>query len=310
MIAGHTLTEWISFHCVIFFLLALDLGVFNRKNHIVRFKEAISWTLFWMFLASLFGFYVYSEFGSQKSFEYFSGYIVELSLSLDNLFVFAIIFQALQIDRKYQHRLLFWGILGAIVFRATMIASGSFLLSRFEWLIYVFGAFLIYTGIKISRDSEDSLDPTKKPFFKWLQKKLPLDMSEDHHGKFFKKKNGRTLATTMFLGLIMVEASDIVFAVDSIPAVFGVTKDPFVVYTSNIFAILGLRSMFFALEELIERFHLLKMGLAIVLVYVGFKMIFSWAYHVPPVINLLIIFSLIGGACILSLFIKAKRKHS
>jgi tellurite resistance protein TerC len=303
----HTVQEWVLFHVLVFSLLALDLGVFNKKNHVIHIKEALGWSAFWIFVSGLFGLYVYNELGHQSGIEYFTGYVVEKSLSVDNLFVFAVIFEALKIERKFQHRLLFWGILGAIIMRAIMVALGASLLHNFESALYVFGAFLIWTGIKIFKDSDGALDPRNTPVFRFLQKKFAFTTNPNHNGKFFITEGGQRRATMMLFGLVLIEASDVLFALDSVPAVFGVTRDPYIVYTSNIFAILGLRSLFFALEELIAKFHLLKPSLAVVLIYVGVKMCSEKWFHIEPLVNLAVITSILGGACVGSLMFPSKK---
>lgn len=272
---------WTGFHVLVFLMLALDLGVFNRKVHAPSFREAAVWSAVWIGLALLFNGAVFMGYfapgdgtpynATLKGTEWFTGYVLEKSLSVDNLFVFVMLFGAFKVRMEHQHRILYWGILGALVMRAVMILAGTALLNRFEWMMYVFGAFLIYTGIKMFMVEEAEKDPTRNALVRLFKKFFPLD-PEGGHQHFFVKKNGRRFATPMLLVLVSVEVTDLVFAVDSIPAVLAVTRDPFVVYTSNIFAILGLRSLYFLLAKMMDRFHRLKLGLAVILTFVGIKM--------------------------------------
>ena len=260
-LADHRTQAWVIFNALVAFLLILDLGLFNRKAHVIRLKEALGWSVFWIVLGLGFGAFVYEYISPTAGIEYVTGYIVEKSLSVDNLFVFLLIFRAFQIDKKYQHRLLFWGVIGAIILRVIMIGIGAQLIVRFHWIIQVFGVFLIWTGVKLFREVNEQFDPKASPVLKLVQKFLPIT-DEPHPGRFTVTETKFTLA---FVALILIEVSDVLFAVDSVPAVFGVSKDPFIVYTSNIFAILGLRSLFFVLEDFMDRFHLLKYGLAVIL---------------------------------------------
>ena len=272
---------WTGFHVLVFLMLALDLGVFNRKVHAPSFREAAVWSAVWIGLALLFNGAVFMGYfapgdgtpynATLKGTEWFTGYVLEKSLSVDNLFVFVMLFGAFKVRMEHQHRILYWGILGALVMRAVMILAGTALLNRFEWMMYVFGAFLIYTGIKMFMVEEAEKDPTRNALVRLFKKFFPLD-PEGGHQHFFVKKNGRRFATPMLLVLVSVEVTDLVFAVDSIPAVLAVTRDPFVVYTSNIFAILSLRSLYFLLAKMMDRFHRLKLGLAVILTFVGIKM--------------------------------------
>lgn len=300
MLANHSIETWLIFHLFIFALLALDLGVLNRKAHVIGIKEALGWSLVWIFIGVSFGWYVSWHDGADAGAAYLAGYIVEKSLSVDNLFVFAIIFSAFKIERRLQHRLLFWGILGAIVLRGIMIALGAELLERFHWVIYIFGAFLVYTGFKLfGSHDKDPLDPHNSPFLKLLKKFLPFTESP-HHGKFMLLENGKKKFTTFFAALVLIESSDVIFALDSVPAVFGVTRDPFIVYTSNIFAILGLRSLFFVLEDMLYRFHLLKVGLALVLIFVGGKMLAEPFFHISTWTSLAVISVILVSSVVLS----------
>ncbi len=300
MFEKHSFETWVVFHLIVLALLALDLGIFNRKAHVIRLKEALGWSVVWILIGLGFGYYISWHDGAQAGAEYLAGYIVEKSLSVDNLFVFAIIFSAFKIERGLQHRLLFWGILGAIILRAGMIYAGAELLNRFHWVIYIFGAFLIFTGIKLFLAGDKApLDPHKSPFLKLARKFLPFT-DAPHHGRFVLVEDGKKKFTLFFAALLLIESSDVIFALDSVPAVFGVTRDPFIVYTSNIFAILGLRSLFFVLEDMLYRFHLLKVGLSLVLVFVGSKMIAEPFFHMSPWTSLGIISAILITSIVLS----------
>jgi tellurite resistance protein TerC len=266
------LWAWIGFIVLVGFMLAIDLGVFNRKIHAPSSMEAAVWSCVWIAIALLFNAAVWKFMGAYKGVEWFTAYVLEKSLSVDNLFVFVLVFQSFAVDARHQHRILYWGVLGAIVFRAIMIVGGAALLNHFEWMIYLFGAFLIWTGIKMfvaKKEEETSL--SDGAIVRIFKKIIPFD-PEGGHQHFFTKKNGKWLAAPMLLVLLVVEFTDILFAVDSIPAVLAITRDLFVVFTSNIFAILGLRSLYFILANMINRFHYLKAGLAIILTFVGLKM--------------------------------------
>ena len=263
---------WAGFAVFILLMLALDLGVLNRKAHVIKYREAVTWSIVWVSLALLFAAGVYWKLGSLIGKQFLAGYIIELSLSVDNLFVFILIFSYFKVPAKYQHRLLFWGVMGALVMRITMIALGAALIERFHWIIYVFGVFLIYTGIKMLRQDETEVQPEDNPVVRFVTRYIPVTRTYDGE-KFFTEVNGRRMGTLMLLVLITVEVTDLVFAVDSIPAIFGITTNTFIVYTSNVFAILGLRSLYFLLAGIIEKFHYLKIGLSIVLAFVGVKML-------------------------------------
>ncbi len=309
MFYGHSVQVWLIFHAVIIGLLVLDLGLFNKKSHVVKLKEAIGWSIFWIAMGALFGWYIYEVEGSAKAIEYFTGYVVEKSLSVDNLFVFTLIFTSFKVDRKYQHRLLFWGILGAIVMRAGMILAGTELLLRFHWLIVVFGVFLVYSGFGfLKTKKEEDQDYTQSKVMKIAHRYLNFT-KEPHHGHLFVREAGRLRPTDLFAVLIMIEASDIIFALDSVPAVMGITKDPFIVYTSNIFAILGLRSLFFVLEDLLERFHLLNKGIALILMFVGAKMILDLWFKVEASHSLMVIGTILFTSSAMSLVIKKPAKE-
>jgi TerC family integral membrane protein len=297
---------WAGFVVFVLVMLALDLGVFNRKDHVVSAREALRWTAVWIGLALAFDGLVWWRFGSGPAIEFLTGYLIEKSLSVDNLFVFVIIFGTFAIPAAYQHRVLFWGILTALVLRALMIVGGSALLGRFHWLIYVFGAFLLATGVRLFfHKGDEHHHPERSWAFRVLRKVIPSTHRIEGHA-FFLREAGRLVATPLFLALALIEISDVVFALDSIPAIFGVTLDPFIVFTSNIFAIMGLRSLYFAVAQLLNRFEYLSAGLAAVLVFIGAKMLASRWVHVHALVSLAVVVALLGGAVIFSL-VKTRR---
>ena len=272
---------WIGFNVFVLLMLALDLGVFHRKAHVVTFKESIAWTVVWVFLAMLFNLGLAHYAGPDKGMEFLTGYVIEKSLSVDNVFVFVLLFSYFAVPPVYQHKVLFWGILGALIMRAIMIGLGAMLITKFVWIIYFFGAFLILTGIKMIVKREEEIHPERNPVVRWFKKLMPV--TTGYRGdKFFVRENGVRHATPLFVVLLLVEFSDIIFAVDSIPAIFAVTKDPFIVYTSNVFAILGLRSLYFVLAGAIGNFRYLKAGLSLVLVLIGIKMLLDPHGRNPP----------------------------
>jgi tellurite resistance protein TerC len=297
--------QWGFFFALILGMLALDLGVFNRREHRVGLREALFWSVVWTIIALIFNGWVYYRFGHQIGIEFLTGYIIERSLSFDNIFVFVVIFNYFAVPSEYQHRVLFWGILGALISRGLFIAMGTALISRFDWLILVFGAFLVYTGIKIFKEKETEVHPERNPVVRAFQRFVPL--TSRYHGKrFFVHEGGRSLATPLMLVLVVVEATDVVFAVDSIPAVFGVTTNAFIVFTSNIFAILGLRALYFLLAGLMHKFHYLSYGLGVVLVFVGAKMMSDkvlehWGREIPTELSLGIVLGVLAVAIIASL---------
>ncbi|TAJ20902.1 MAG: TerC family protein [Planctomycetota bacterium] len=291
---------WAGFLAFVLAMLALDLGVFHRSAHEVSLKEAATWSLVWVSLALVFCAGVWHFHGEQKGLEFATGYLIEKALSVDNIFVFVVVFGYFGIPRLYQHRVLFWGILGALAMRAAFIVAGSALLQRFHWLIYVFGALLVLTGIKLLAQRGQEVAPDRNPVLKLVRRFVPVTQ-QTVCSSFTLVENGRRVATPLLLALLVVELSDLVFAIDSIPAIFAVTTDPFVVFTSNIFAILGLRSMYFLLAGVIERFRYLKIGLALVLVFVGLKMSLMDFYKVPIGASLAVIALLLGGSIWLSL---------
>lgn len=285
-------------------MLAVDLLVFHRSAHEVSFREAAGWSIFWICLAIVFGAGVYWYMGPQKGLEYFTGYLIEKALSVDNIFVFILIFSYFRVPPRYQHRVLFWGILGALIMRGSMIAAGAYLIHQFHWIIYVFGAFLVFTGLRMAMHSEQSLEIESNPVIRLLRRIMPV--TDVYHGqKFFvlEKRAGtmRRVATPLFVVVVLIETTDLIFAVDSIPAIFAITRDPFIVYTSNIFAILGLRALYFLLAGVIHKFHYLKLGLSVVLVFVGVKMLISGAYKVPVGLSLGLIALVLGSSVAASL---------
>ena len=276
---------WVGFNAFILAMLALDLGLFHRKAHEVSIREATVWSAVWISLALLFNAGIYAFRGEEAALQFLTGYLIEKSLSVDNIFVFALIFGYFAVPKIYQHRVLFWGILGALVMRAVFILAGSALLSRFHWIIYIFGAFLILTGLKMAIFRNSEMDPGKNPLLRLVRRLVPV--TDGYRGAhFFVREGGKWVATPLFLVLILLESTDLVFAVDSIPAIFAVTEDPFLVYTSNIFAILGLRSLYFLLAGVMDRFRYLKLGLSAVLVFVGVKMVLSEVYKIPSAVSL------------------------
>jgi tellurite resistance protein TerC len=296
-----TLWLWVGFNVFVLLMLALDLGVFHKKAHVVTFKESITWTVVWVTLALIFNAGVWHYMGPQKGLEFFTGYVIEKSLSVDNVFVFALLFSYFAVPALYQHKVLFWGILGALIMRAIMIFLGAALIERFTWIIYVFGAFLILTGIKMIVKREEEIHPERNPLVRWFKKLMPV--TNDYRGdKFFVRENGVRMATPLFVVLLLVEFSDLIFAVDSIPAIFAVTKDPFIVYTSNVFAILGLRSLYFALAGVMDKFHYLKIGLGVVLAFVGVKMLLGHTpYKIDTLVSLGVIVVVLSTSIIMSL---------
>lgn len=298
---------WLGFIGFVIVMLALDLGVFHRKAHVISMKEALIWSAVWIGLALLFNVGVWHWFGGERGLEFLTGYLIEKSLSIDNIFVFVVIFAALGVPALLQHRVLFWGILSALVLRAGMIFGGTALLARFHWLIYLFGAFLVFTGIKLFLSRGGNADPKQGLVMRLATRLVPSTDRFDGE-KFFTVRDGKRVATPLFMALLLVEATDVVFAVDSIPAIFAVTSDPFIVFTSNIFAILGLRSLFFLLAGIVDKFRYLKTGLAAVLVFVGIKMAAVDFYKVPPLVSLAVIASILGASIGASLW--ASRQES
>lgn len=299
-LTGNSTWLWIGFSVFIALMLSLDLGLLNRKAHKIKYREAVIWSAVWVSLAMVFASLVFWYQGTVRGLEFLTGYIIELSLSVDNLFVFLLIFSYFKVPAKYQHRVLFWGVLGALVMRLTMIFIGAALIDRFHWIIYIFGGFLIYTGIKMFRQEELDIQPEDNPMVHLLTRFVPITRHYEEQ-KFFTRVNGRRTGTLLLLVLIVVEFTDLVFAVDSIPAIFAITTDTFIVYTSNVFAILGLRSMYFLLAGVVEKFQYLRMGLAIVLTFIGVKMIASFYIHIPIWLSLTIVATVLLGSVAASL---------
>jgi len=296
---------WVGFNVFVLAMLAVDLLVFHKEAHEVASGEAAAWTVVWITLAVLFGAGVYAFMGRDAGLQYFAGYLIEKALSVDNIFVFVLIFGFFRVPHRYQHRVLFWGILGALVMRGVMIAAGAYLIQQFHWVIYVFGAFLVFTGIRMATHSENDIDLESNFVIRNIRRLLPVTAAY-HDQKFFVRQDigGRLqlAATPLFVVLALVETTDLIFAVDSIPAIFAVTQDPFIVYSSNVFAILGLRALYFLLAGVIHRFHYLKAGLSVVLVFVGAKMLAADLYEVPIGVSLGVIVSVLALAVGASLF--------
>ncbi len=291
---------WIGFTLFVLAMLALDLGVFHRKAHEVRTREALIWTAVWVALALLFNAGVWHWFGPVKALEFLTGYVIEKALSVDNIFVFIVIFTYFSVPAALQHRVLFWGIVGALIMRAIFIVLGAALLQTFHWVIYLFGGFLVVTGVKLLIHRDEEIHPERNPVLRLFRRAIP-SVSEYRGAAFLVKESGRLHATPLLLVLVTIEATDLVFAVDSIPAIFAITSDPFIVYTSNIFAILGLRALYFALAGMMDQFHYLKVGLALVLVFVGVKMLIVDLYKIPIALSLAVVAALLGGAVVASL---------
>src|SRR5512138_403616 len=303
----HGLLEWGAFGALVVGMLALDLGVFHRKDHVVGPREALAWSAVWVTLALAFGGYVWLRHGATSGLEYLTGYVIEKSLSVDNIFVFVVIFGALGIPPLYQHRVLYWGILSALALRGGMIAAGSALLTRFHGIIYVFGAFLVLTGVKLLLQREAAPHPERSAAFRLLRRAVPATPRFDGH-RFWTRENGKLLATPLFFALVLIEFTDVIFAVDSIPAIFAVTDDAYIVFTSNIFAILGLRSLYFLLAGVVEKFTYLKPSLAAVLVFVGAKMAAVDVVKIHPAVSLAVVLAILGAGGAASA-LKARRER-
>src|SRR5918993_2679391 len=309
---------WVGFNVFVLAMLALDLGVFHRKAHAVSGKEALTWSLVWISLSLVFNAVIYffwdrmapnsAYTNSEAALAFFTGYLIEKSLSVDNIFVFILIFSFFAVPAAYQHRVLFWGILGALIMRGTLIAVGAALLHEFHWIIYIFGAFLIFTGIRMAWHHEEEVQPDKNPVVKFFRKFMPVTENFEQDN-FFVRRAGRLMATPLFLILLVVESTDLVFAVDSIPAIFAVTQDPFIVYTSNVFAILGLRALYFLLANVMDQFQYLKFGLSAVLVFIGVKMVIVDFYKIPIGISLGVVAGILTTSILASLW-KAKQEKA
>ena len=298
---GSSTWLWIGFSVFILLMMSLDLGLLNRKAHVIKYREAATWSAVWVTLALIFAGLVFYYQGTDRGLEFLTGYLIELSLSVDNLFVFLLIFSYFKVPAKYQHRVLFWGVMGALVMRLTMIFIGAALINRFHWIIYIFGAFLVYTGIKMFKHEDLDIRPEDNPLVKFVTRYIPITRHYEEE-KFFTRVNGRLTGTLLFLVLVIVEVTDLVFAVDSIPAIFAITTNTFIVYTSNVFAILGLRSMYFLLAGVVEKFQYLKMGLAIVLTFIGAKMlVVAVGVHIPIWFSLIFVAVVLLSSVIASL---------
>ncbi len=296
-----TILLWVLFTLFVVGLLGIDLGLFHRKPHAVSMREAAIWSGVWVALALVFNVGIYLYAGREPALAFFSGYLLEKSLAVDNIFVFVLIFSALAVPPAYQHRVLFFGVVGALVMRGLMIAAGAFLIERFEWILYVFGAFLVMTAIRLVRRDEAVIAPGEHVLVRMVRRLLPV--TSDFRGmRFFVRENGRLWATPLLMVLVLIEGADLVFALDSIPAVFAITRDPFLVYTSNIFAILGLRSLYFLLAGVIGRFHLLKYGLTFVLGFVGIKMLVADVYHFSVALSLGVIITALLISVLFSMY--------
>jgi tellurite resistance protein TerC len=289
-------------------MLVLDLTVFHRKVHTIKFKEAIGWSIFWIGLAAAFAVIVYFWRGKAIALDFTTGYLIEESLSVDNLFVFLLIFKFFKVPGQFQHKVLFWGIIGALVMRFIFIFAGVVLINRFQWIIYVFGVFLVYTGIKLFKQEDSDVQPEHNPVLRLFRKFMPV--TKDYvGGKFIVRQRG-LYATPLLLVLIVIETTDVVFAADSIPAILAITRDPFIVYTSNVFAILGLRSLYFALAGMMELFHYLHYGLAVILTFIGLKMLASNFYHLPTAVALGVVAGVLAISVVASLVFPKRSSHS
>jgi len=307
---GISIYFWIGFHVFVFIMLALDLGVFHKKIHKVPVKEALIWSAVWITLALLFNLFVYYQFGKVKALEFLTGYVIEYSLSVDNIFVFILIFSYFAVKDEYQHKILFWGILGALIMRGIFIFAGVALINRFHWIVLIFGGFLVFTGVKMLFQKEGSVDPDpdKNPIVRFFKKFFPV--ANAYHGdKLFITQNKKLYATPLFLVLLIIESSDLIFAVDSIPAILAISTDTFIVYTSNIFAIMGLRSLYFAMAGIMGYFRFIKVGLAFVLSFVGLKMLAAYFnFEIPIVLSLVTIVSILLISVLASVLIKPKEQ--
>jgi tellurite resistance protein TerC len=299
---------WIAFNLFVLLMLALDLGVFHRKSHEVGLKEALTWTGVWITLAMVFNLFVYYYFDKEKAIEFFTGYLIEKSLSIDNIFVIIMIFSYFKVPTIYQHKVLFWGILGALVMRVIFILAGIELIHQFHWLIYIFGGFLVITGIKMLASGDAKLEPERNPLVKLARKLFPFTTSFEGD-KFFVRRNAKLWATPLFLVVVLIEATDLIFAVDSIPAILAISDDSFIVYTSNVFAILGLRSLYFALAGIEKYFQYLKYALSAILIFVGIKMCITDFYIIPVDLSLIVIVFTLVIAMLASVVVQKNRER-
>jgi tellurite resistance protein TerC len=298
---------WSVFLLVVIVLLAVDLGVFHRKAHPVGVREALIWSIVWVILSLSFGMYIYWHWGAQRGLEFFAGYVLEKAMSVDNIFVFVLIFSFFNVPARLHHRVLYWGILGALIMRGIFIFGGALLIQTFHWVLYLFGGFLIFTGVKILRHGGTEVQPERNPIVRWFQRFVPMVAGFEYDGLLVRKA-GKILATPLALVLVTVETTDLVFAVDSIPAIFGVTRDPFIVYSSNVCAILGLRAMYFLLAAVLDRFVYLGVGLGIVLMFIGAKMLLADVFHLPISAALGVIALVLGISVVYSLLRPERKK--
>jgi tellurite resistance protein TerC len=302
----NSLWGWVGFNVVVLAILGLDLGVLHRRSEKVSLKEAATWSAVWVALSLAFAFAIYETMGKESGLEFLTGYLIEYALSVDNIFVFVLIFTYFRVPEKYQHRVLFWGIIGALVLRGVMIVAGSALVTRFEWILYVFGGFLVFTGLKMAlQKDEDAYNPERDPVLRLARRLVPV--TDDYRGdKFFIREpdntgKSRYAATPLFIVLLIVDTTDIIFATDSIPAIFAVTRDPFIVYTSNICAVLGLRALYFLLASVVDKFVYLKLGLSLVLIFIGAKMLLDPFLHLPIVASLGVVGAVLAASILASL---------
>jgi len=301
-----TLPLWVGFNLFVLIALILDLGVFHRKAHKIGIREALLASALWIALALGFGFFIWRAYGSQKGLEYLTGYVIEKALSVDNLFVFLVIFRAFRVDDTVQHRVLAWGILGALVMRGIMILAGAAMIARFDWLLPLFGLFLVYTGLHMLWKRNKEVHYEKNPVFRFTSKHLRV--TREYSGaRFFVREDGHLSATPLFLVLLIVEITDVTFAVDSIPAIFGITRDPFIVYTSNVFAILGLRALYFLLADVLDYFQYLGIGLAVVLMFIGAKMAAERWMHISVHVSLSVVAGILLLSMLVSFLLKPKK---
>jgi tellurite resistance protein TerC len=296
-----------GFNLLVLLMLAIDLGLFHRKLREITIKEGLIWSAVWIVVALVFNVLVYYWKGSEVAVQFLAGYVIERSLSIDNIFVFLLIFTYFQVPGKFQYKILIWGIVGALVLRGVFIAAGAFLIAKFHWLLYVFGAFLVITGIRMGFGKDKDIEPEKNPVLRLLRRFLPISTGFES-GKFFVRQNGKLLGSPLLVVLVVIESTDVVFAVDSIPAIFAITLDPFIVYTSNVFAILGLRALYFAMAGLMQLFYYLRYALGIILALVGVKMLVSGFFHIPTAIALGAIGGIIGTSILMSILWGPKKE--
>jgi tellurite resistance protein TerC len=309
LLGGHGILAWVLFNLLVLGILALDLGVFNRKSHVVGFKEALVWNVVWTAIGLAFGAVVVRLYGDQRGLEYVTGYVIERALSFDNIFVFVVVFQYFRVARQYQHRVLYWGILGALIMRGALILAGAALVATFHWVLYVFGAFLLYSGIQLLVKEDNAPHPEHNPMIRLVKRLLPVDEGERGE-RFLVRREGRWHATPLLIVLAVVETTDLVFALDSIPAIFGVTRDPFIIYTSNAMALLGVYAMYFLLAAMMAQFRFLPHGLSLVLVFIGFRMLADRWVDIPTAVMLLIVCGILILAVTASLFVRPKPGES